>query len=413
MNTMLKLFVHTLLFTPIASTVFAAGSYPISSCEDLANIADSDGQYYLVNAIDCTEMKSFAPIPGTFSGILNGNHHTISNLTINQGQNGTGLFEQIVGRDEVYDPATIQNINFENVLIVGTSTFNSNTGLIAGSAHEARIENINVKNLTISGTDQIKGGILGLASNLTLSNVQLHTTINIAQNQYVGGLIGNSQYNVKIVQASVNPLTVNYAACKYESCAVGGLIGITTSSTQIQLPTTISRSFAAGRISTDKNGGGLIGLIDHQSYVNIDNSYAIVEISTKKFAGGLIGQASEENNRRGNVVMTHVYTAGKVVGHNKQCDVLPPNGSGHCAKRGVLGNQDKSTPRVKSAGSFFDKQTSDKEYSGASYTDLNNNQTYEPEAKKTSEMKTAQTFKAAGWDESIWKLEDGFYPVLK
>ncbi len=211
----------------------------------------------------------------------------------------------------------VQNINFENIIVLGDSTTGSNTGLIAGSADEALIDNINVKNLNVSGSDAAKGGILGVASNLTLSNVHLDTKIDITLNQYAGGLIGNSVYNVKILASSVEALTIHNANCINGSCAAGGLIGITTSSEQIQLPTTISRSYATGGVFADKNGGGLIGLVAHHSYVNIDNSYAQVVINTKKYAGGLIGQASEENNKRSNVTMTNVYNAANVVGDNK------------------------------------------------------------------------------------------------
>lgn len=33
--------------------------------------------------------------------------------------------------------------------------------------------------------------------------------------------------------------------------------------------------------------------------------------------------------------------------------------------------------------------------------------------KTTAEMQTAATFTAAGWDQSIWLLRDGYYPQLK
>ena len=91
----------------------------ISSCSQLESISNNLTAYYeLASSVDCTGF-SFTPI-NNFSGTLNGNNHTINNLS----SNGFGLFESTNG-------ATIENLNLINAKISGST--NDYVGALDGT----------------------------------------------------------------------------------------------------------------------------------------------------------------------------------------------------------------------------------------------------------------------------------------
>ena len=95
-----------------------AGASPISigSCSQLKNLTHLSADYQLSNPIECAGVK-FYPL-GNFTGTLDGNGHTISNLTIEKNeQDYAGLFT-VLGTEQGHS-ATIKNIHFNNAKIIG------------------------------------------------------------------------------------------------------------------------------------------------------------------------------------------------------------------------------------------------------------------------------------------------------
>ncbi len=381
---------------------------PITNCADLRNISDyMAGHYMLTQDIDCVGVE-FHPIGSSsgraFTGTLDGENpmggaFVIRNLSIESAGLPVGLFVSLEGR--------VSNIHFQNAEVKGAH--DQNVGLIAAQADGAEISNITVDTLTLispgHGNEHAAGGIVGYAENTTLSHVRLYSThkdegISIANLAPAGGLIGIANTGTQIIASSVEQLKPGKYFCIVEDCAFGGLIGVVENTFLAEQKVTISRSFARGSIETGKNGGGLIGRVEPYAYVDIDNSYAQVRISeVNQYGGGLIGQAKELiNGPRGNITLTHVYAAGRI-----------DDG------RGIVGNYDKSSPRVKSVGSFFDKEATGRKYSGDRYTAHDeNNKLYQSIGFNTAAMQSRQTYIAAGWDETIWDLPQGSaYPTLK
>ena len=143
---------------------------------------DGDSHYYsIINDIDFTG-KTFYPL-GTknnvLKGVVNGNGHTISNLTIN-GYDNVGVIGKSI--------ADISNMRFNNITINGISNyvgiFSDNNGLIEG---------IKVRNANVTGYDNV-GIIAGTFnygnynSGSGFKNLDVQGTV--SGRNYVAGLVG-------------------------------------------------------------------------------------------------------------------------------------------------------------------------------------------------------------------------------
>ena len=94
----------------------AQGYILIEDAQDLLNIKNNlSGKYMLVGDIDLSSLGTnfTALIENEFTGILDGNGYTISNLSINNAGSYTGLFAQMNG--------TVRNLTIENANIKGAN----------------------------------------------------------------------------------------------------------------------------------------------------------------------------------------------------------------------------------------------------------------------------------------------------
>ncbi|HHW79412.1 MAG TPA: hypothetical protein GX742_01270, partial [Acholeplasmataceae bacterium] len=168
---------------------------PISTvAEFMEFLNQTSGDYYLANDIDFT---GFDPLTNdekkTFTGTLDGNFKTISNLTRTTERGG--LFRSIKG-------ATFKNITFDNVTMVGTNR----AGMIAGEAPKddnvSTFENIVIINSTINGAaNNGVGAIVGMGqSNLVINNIKVINTNLSNTAQAAGAIIGqiDGAYNISI-----------------------------------------------------------------------------------------------------------------------------------------------------------------------------------------------------------------------
>jgi len=161
----------------------------------------------------------------SFTGVLDGNSHKISNLTIT-GESYLGLF----GRLE--------------------------TG--------AEVKNLGIVDVNITGSDYL-GGIVGFSKgNITTS----YCTGTITGDKRIGGLTGRNWGSI--------------TAC-YNSAAVTGnddIGGIAAGNYG-----SIANSYNTGAVTGNWDVGGLVG----ENYRNITSSYSIGTVSGETRPGGLIG----------------------------------------------------------------------------------------------------------------------------
>lgn len=185
-----------------------------------------------------------------FTGIFNGNGHTINNLFINrESEEFVGLF----GAADQYTAHIYSVILAGNLMnITGDWYTGSLVGLISNSA--------TVSDNFITGTvtaNSYAGGLIGAAANSIINNN--YTSVTVSSQEGTGGLVGGailSEFTNNVVMGSVN-------GEKF----VGGLIGYAEY-------LTITNSYAMGAVYGTEYVGGLMG---DSVGATVTNSYWITD----------------------------------------------------------------------------------------------------------------------------------------
>jgi hypothetical protein len=269
-----------------------------TSCQMNAIGADSndwDKHFKLMADIDLggytgTSFNIIGPNYMTlFTGVFDGNSHTISNFTYSStGTDYIGLFGY------VDDPnAKIKNLGLIDPNVnAGTGW---NVGSLVGHLNNGTITDCNSEGGNVSGNDYV-GGLVGDNTG-TVSNS--YATVSVSGNYSVGGLVGDnysgtisSSYATGSVSGMGNgvgglvggnsgTVSNSYATVSVlGNSYVGGLIGYNSSSG------TVSNSYSTGSVSGGTYVGGLVG---YNSYGTISNSYADSDVNGLNYVGGLVG----------------------------------------------------------------------------------------------------------------------------
>lgn len=207
--------------------------------EDLDAVRnDLSGNYIVMADIDLSGYASgegWIPIgdnTNRFTGTLDGNGRTISNLTINRSVNYQGLFGCIDAG------GTVRRLVLEAGTVDGGST---TIGLLAGS-NDGTISGCAAAG-TMKGGNHV-GGLVGDNGGTIYACYAAVNTGN-AFSGSAGGLVG---YNVGIIH---DCYAAGAVTCEFHG---GGLVGWNTG--------TILRCYATGSVNVFSNGGGLVGLND-------------------------------------------------------------------------------------------------------------------------------------------------------
>jgi len=229
--------VWTMLGTGLAGGQFAGGTgepndpYQIATAADLVLLGESPGDYskYFILTADIDlapnlpggrvfDRAIIAPdtVPETwwdsegtpFSGVFDGNGHTISHLTI-KGGGYLGLFGELASRAEVRDLGVVDvNITSSGDYVGGLVGYNGgsvwsscSTGSVNGIACVGGLVGVNnsgsVLNSystgSVSGTGDFIGGLVGKNYEGTVSQCYSAGSIG-GTSWYVGGLVGYSEY---------------------------------------------------------------------------------------------------------------------------------------------------------------------------------------------------------------------------
>ena len=140
----------------------------------LSQIENSNFAYRL------TGNASGTPQVDTFSGILDGNGYTISDLT-------APLFESL-------NNGTVRNVNFSGVNITSHS---GPTGAIAGTANGgSRIYNVGILDGSVGSSDDVCGGIVGKLDG-SARIINCFSYAEIKNGTDVGGIVGYNNYETK------------------------------------------------------------------------------------------------------------------------------------------------------------------------------------------------------------------------
>ena len=270
----------------------ADGSYNLTTPEDVRAILPfayyKNHVYSLQNDIDMSNDKGvFIPYIG--AGIIEGNGHVISNLSVSlPGRTEIGFIGKaeedtsfrnlslidvdIKGKDEVGGLVGRELGEIMNCTVSGSISGSISVGGLVGEGN-GRISNSTVS-VSVSGKDEV-GGLIGnnqgqVETSLVMGNIT-------GTQDYVGGLVGFNAGDLSHSRTDVNVIGRNY---------VGGLIGISSPT----ITATISYSIASGTISGNNQIGGLIG--SNFPLSDLKECSTTGNISGNRMIGGVIGANS-------------------------------------------------------------------------------------------------------------------------
>jgi cytochrome c553 len=301
------------------------GWYGICSAEQLQAIQTlGTGQgtvkrrYELVQDLDLGAIANWTPVGNCgaenncmvardkygFAGALDGNGHTLRNLTINRPEaGGVGLFGTLA------KTGVVRNLTLENASVTGRggvgALVGANFGYIADCKASVRVVGRlatgglvgghagQVVNCHVRGEVSGQAAIGGLAGDMNGVIRDSSADVRVTAGKGVGGLVGLSTTG-KVRSSRATGVVAG-------ADNVGGLVGVNTDAL-------VENSFATTEVQgTGTNVGGLVGF---NSQSRVRNSFATGAVTGKEAVGGLIG--------RNNGAVRNVYAtaAAGLIGDN-------------------------------------------------------------------------------------------------
>jgi hypothetical protein len=361
-----------------------------------------------------------------FTGSLDGDGHTISNLWIFRKNSGyNGLFGKIVG-------GSVSNLTLNGISVVGgqytgglvgfmddttvshvTSTAGMvraylNTyggGLVGHMGNDSTLDTVTVSGGEVHGSGNIIGGVIGNMEGGTVTNSSSSASADGGLNiggfvgEMIGGTISDSYATGAVASdrseyyimktgydaggfagyVSDGVITRSYATGNVTASGsyVGGFIGYAYNPT-------ISYSFATGDVTgenfTSEYGtvnssyaGGFIGAV---FFANIHDAYAMGDVHVEDTGGAFIGTMGGSGIGIG---IENVYATGAVTGTTNL--------------GGLIAATDDATPVT---DSFWNTETTGQETSHGGT------------GKTSAEMRTTSLYTDAGWDfDTVWARSNG------
>jgi len=287
--------------------------YQIATAEDLITLGETPEDYdkYFVLTADI-DLDPNLPgrkvfneaVIGSFSGVFDGDGHTISHLVI-AGGSYLGLFGHVFPH--------------------------------------AVVENLGVVEVNITGSGFRVGGLVG-DNHGTVTHC--HSTGAVSGDGTVGGLVGGNAWTIYL-RRLVAVVTQCYSTAVVSAeDNVGGLVGSAGG--------TVSNCYSTGGVSGDDSVGGLVG---YNAGDNLTECYSAAAVSGSGGAvGGLVGW-----NRDSDVAQCYstgtvrgMWQVGGLVGDNDgtvTCSFWDAQTSGQTASAGGMG---KTTAEMQTAGTFLE-----------------------------------------------------------
>ena len=208
-------------FYDLPFTKFAAGGdgtkanpYLVSTAGDLMQINNApSANYKMVDDIDLGNL-SWSPLQA-FSGSLDGDNHTLFNLSVNTDASKVGLFQSL---DE---KAHVSNLQFAAPRIHAVED-NQYVGVVAGEAVTDTLNNVHVYDALVDADEAASptvGGLIGNACLMTtIANSSFEGTVKVKNGYNMGGIVGEARTSADIHNC--------YAALTAEGESyVGGIAG--------------------------------------------------------------------------------------------------------------------------------------------------------------------------------------------
>ena len=231
--------------------------------EVVAKKSNSTTIYLLQQDLDFTGFN-YASSTVPFTGLLNGNGHTVSNVNIERDTK-----DKTANMIYKLKNGTIMNINFSNITIKATNTGDQDTGIIGnmcgGYIHNVALKNIKVNGVTEVATlvGQISGGS-NFVTQVSLVN-PLESGWISASSKYFGGLLGNMQKDTDQlkVELTVEDVYVKaYVGDHNDKGYEGGVLGRNKNEFE-SYRMVLNRVYFEGIVDSGYTySGGIVGSID-------------------------------------------------------------------------------------------------------------------------------------------------------
>ncbi|MGB2809230.1 MAG: hypothetical protein WBC22_15920 [Sedimentisphaerales bacterium] len=201
-----------------------------------------------------------------FSGVFDGNGHTISNFTYNSNsEDKFGIFVYIHGSGQVRNVVLLE----PNVVYTGTSSYCLTSPLVS-YMRGGSVENCGVKGGSVSGRRRV-GAVVGYVYAGQVTRCWARS-VEIRGSYSVGGLLGGTNWDATVSEC--------YANCDVQGGQwVGGCIG--------ENDGWVQDSYAQGRVVGSWNVGGFMGAIEEGETTR--NCYSTAKVEYAIDGGGFSG----------------------------------------------------------------------------------------------------------------------------
>ncbi len=290
------------------------GYVAITNAQELAQIQSGSSsdlkKYYLTQDIEVPE--GWRPAYAFYNGILDGNGHTVSGISVNGADPADANWPKIGGLfTRVYGTVTIRNLTVRGSITSapeagydGTASNYEVGGLIGTADGVVRLENVRseVNIVSTIGNSRI-GGFIGFAAangvnngvpcDLTVVDSVYNGSIQ-AVGKSVGGFIGDSFASVQLQSCqSDGSMTVGG-----DESNVGGMVGCVARNGPVTVADSVNRMNIT--LTAAGNGGGFAGtLVQSLSIRDSINDGTVNGSLTASALGGFVGSFSgvctEEN----------------------------------------------------------------------------------------------------------------------
>ncbi len=339
----------------------------ISTPEELENIRQNLGGSYRLTADLDLSGHEWIPLGGSqnpFYGMLDGNGHTIRNLTVAlPDQDHVGLFG--------YNKGKITGLSLEGIQVTGRNQTGGLAGYSAGDIEACTVEGVVTGSLATGGLTGHNSGIIETCSvdvavtgTSDTGGLTGHSTGMIGGSTVAGTLVTGSRHTGGLIgYMQGGEVRNSYAAVNVAGSYVGGLAGYVSGGL-------FEQCYATGHVTDGITAGGFAGYLT--STVTVKNCFSTGNVSAKKSSAGFVGYIKIENTAQ-----------------IENCYSLSDNPSGFSGSAGIILN------------CYFD-------------TDLAGEAGGQAEGRTTEEMKRQSTYTDAGWDfEDIWEIKENSYPTLR
>jgi hypothetical protein len=275
--------------------------YLIKTAADLDAIRENPFAHYKVNNdIDMTTYGAIIPIP-TLTGTIDGNHKTISNLSLTSIGTNTGLIATISA-----DTATIKDLTLADISYAAGSY--TNTGGLIGSvtAPNFTISNVNLTSGQITSTGANLGGLIGAytasSGTLTINGCDISATL--SGRNYLGGIVGQVTTSSELIITD----------CTFSGTMIGSAYDYHGAMAGSAGKITMTNITVTGTVGGDQYVGGLVGSTQGGSIQDVVVSGPDLETSGT-FTGGLVGyNETADLNISSVIISKNIISAGAYTG---------------------------------------------------------------------------------------------------